>query len=385
MVAVEGKHPAGSPVAAWPAPLRLLVGLLGEGAVDAPSLGPAEWREFARLVIERHRVAPAVVAALARAGITLPEEVLTRIRAEARANGLEALAQKAETARLVRALAARGCRPMLLKGWPLAEELAGSAAARHSGDIDLYIRPEEIGACWRTLGALGYEAVDYHRGRLRLLAEPALARECNDLELRNRDGRQVEVHWRSSHFRGWLDLREICGEGRAWPLDGTELSVRVPTPAGNLVYLALHGQQHAWLRLKWLHDIALILRHGDTEALRAGLEAARAARAERAVVAAVHLAHRVFATGLPPAWPEPDRVTRRMLARFMQGIAADEAAPGSTRARFDFYWVGFMMAERPAQRLGVLRYAFWRGPRLFFAALRRAVLPGRAVPDAGGA
>lgn len=380
MEAAEGKGMAG-----WSLPLRFLVRLLGSQGPGDETLDLEGWHAFARLVIERHRLAPATLAALERTGIAPPEAVMGRLRAETRANAFEALAQKAETGRLVQALGESGCRPMLLKGWPLAEELTGSAAGRHSSDIDLYIRREELGTCWRTLVGLGYEAVQYHRARLPLLADPALASECNDLELRNQDRRQVEIHWRSSHFRGWLDLREICGDGREWPLDGTGITIRVPTRTGNLVYLALHGQQHAWLRLKWLLDIARLVRTSEAAELSGVLEAARAAGAERAVVGAVHLANRVFATPLPRGWPEPDRVTRRMLVRFMRGIGAEGAEPGSVRARFDFYWVGFVMAERPAQRLGVLRYAFWRGPRLFLAALRHGALPGRALPGTGGA
>ncbi|HUF87241.1 MAG TPA: nucleotidyltransferase family protein [Thermohalobaculum sp.] len=372
-------------IAGWPAPLRLLVALLGDAAPPRVALDREQWHDFARLVIERHRVAPPVLAALEKLDMAVPAEVLDRIRAEARANALAALAQKAETSRLVARLAALGCRPMLLKGWPLAEEIAGSAAARHSKDLDLYIRLDELDACYRVLAGLGYAPVSEHRGRLPLIGDPALASECNDLALVRPDGAQVEVHWRSHHFRGWLDLREICGEGRAWAIDGTGLSVRVPSVTGNLLYLALHGQQHAWLRLKWLHDIALILRQLDDAALRAALEAAAPAAVERPLVGAVHLAHRVFGARLPAAWPAPDRVTRRMLARFVRGIAIEAAPPGSPRARFDFYWGGFVMAQGVAQRLGVLRYAFWRGPRLFLASLRSGARPARLSPDGGDA
>jgi hypothetical protein len=262
---------------------------------------------------------------------------------------------------------------VLLKGWPLAEELMGSAAARHSKDIDLYISPGELAACLDVLGGLGYEIDDEHRERAPLVGKAAFAAECNDLSLWHKEGRhQVEIHWRSNHFRGWADLREFSGEGREWPLDGTGIGVRIPSDTANLIYLALHGQQHAWARLKWLHDIALIMRRRDGASLTADLDAARRSGAGRAVVAALHLAHLVFGDAPPPAWPAPDRTARRMLRRFATGIAADGAAPGTRRARFDFYWVGLVMAEGLSQQLGVLRYAFWRRPRLFWAGLTAA-------------
>jgi hypothetical protein len=66
-----------------------------------------------------------------------------------------------------------------------------------------------------------------------------------------------------------------------------------------------------------------------------------------------------------------------MLRRYADGIADDGAAPGTRRARFNFYWVGLVMAEGLSQRLGVLRYAFWRRARLFWAGL--AVTGGRSI------
>jgi len=354
-------------------PLRLLTALLRAEPGPLPALSPEQWDEFAGLVIDRHRVAPAIATALAASGAAPPDPVRALIEAEARANGFVALRQKAETGRLIAALAARGCHPVLLKGWPLAEELMGSAAARHSKDIDLYIAPGEIGACLDVLGGLGYDVDDEHRARAPLVGQAAFEAECNDLSLWHPERlHQVEIHWRSNHFRGWADLREFAGEGREWPLDGTGIGVRIPSATANLIYLALHGQQHAWARLKWLHDIALIMRRRDGASLAADLDAARRTGAERAVVTALHLAHLVFGDARPPGWPAPDRIARRMLRRFATGIAAASAAPGTLRARFDFYWIGLVMAEGLSQRLGVLRYAFWRGPRLFWAGLTTA-------------
>ena len=363
----------------WPAPLRFLGSLLGPPPAPPAQLDEWEWEAFARLVIDRHRVAPAALAALERSGTPVPAAVLERIRVEARSNAFAALAQKAETRRVFLALAERDCRPILLKGWPLAEELTGSAAGRHSKDIDLYIDAEERSACYEVLHDLGYRVAAHHRGRLPLLGEAALVSECNDLELRHKDGGQVEIHWRSNHFRGWPDLRRICRDGRTWPLDETGLRVRVPRAAANVIYLSLHGQQHAWLRLKWLYDIALYMRRDDHAAFKDALESARAAGAERAVVTAVHLAHRVFGDPLPAGWPELGSFASRTVTRLMDGIAADRP-PGSPRARFDFYWIALLMAEGAAQRIGVLRYAFWRGPHLFLASCRRGIQGRTAVP-----
>jgi hypothetical protein len=369
-----GDHAIGEGFPGWPAPLRLMTALLrAEPKID-PTLvrifDEDEWEWFADLVIKRHRIAPAILGALAAAGVTPPERVMARLTEEVRANAFMALAHKAETARLISALAERRCDPMILKGWPLAEELLGTAAGRHSKDIDFYITAGEVETCLDVLSSLGYEACDEHRWRVALIDRPALFAECNDVAVWSEARQcQVEIHWRSNHFRWWTDLCDTDSDGRNWPLDETGVKVRIPTRSACLVYLSLHGQQHSWARLKWLHDIALILRHRDGETLAADLECARRAGAGRATVSAVHLAHHVFGDPVPVGWPEPDWIARKMLRRFARGIAADSAAPGTLRARFEFYWAGLLMAEGTAQRLGVLRYAFWRGPRLLVTRL----------------
>ena len=124
--------------------LRLLAALLRAEPEPAPALDGDEWEQFADLVSGRHRVAPAVVGAIAATGMAPPGPVAARLEAETRANAFAALAYKAETARLISALANRSCHPVMMKGWPLAEELLGAAAARHSKDIDLYIAVNDL-------------------------------------------------------------------------------------------------------------------------------------------------------------------------------------------------------------------------------------------------
>lgn len=360
--------------ARWPDALRAIAGLLAGPAPLAERALAGEvsarfWQTFLDLAIERHRVAPALAAACAQAGLALPEPVAGALAEAARANMQRALALKAETARLLRHLGDAGCRALVLKGWPLAEELAGSAGLRHAGDLDLQVAPEDAPRCCRLLLELGYRATPEHRHRARLLDHPALLEECNDLAFESPAGPVVELHWRSNHFRGWPDLAEMGGV-RRWPLDATGIAVFVPSRAANLVYLALHGQQHAWARLKWLHDIALARRVYDERDLAAALGLAEALGARRALVTALHLAAAVFGTPLPPGWPACDRRGARMIGRYLAAIAAPEAEPGSLRARVGFYWTGLVMAESARQRLGVLRYALLREPRLRLAARR---------------
>jgi hypothetical protein len=335
----------------------------------------ADWDEFGDLVIGRHRAAPAVVAAVRGAGIALPARISDDLNREAEANLVQRLHQKAETVRIVRLLEGSGCRPAVLKGWPLAETLFGVEAGRHAKDLDLYVDADEIEAAVEALTGLGYVFCDEHRARQAFFADGWFQREFNDLGFVNTEhGVQVELHWRSTHFRGWTDLRDIPGAWALTQIDGSGVTVRVPSPTANLIYLSLHGQHHLWLRLKWLLDIARCLSLRPEADLVADLEVARSVGAGRAVVTAGHLAARVLAAPLPRAWPALDAAGERAIRRFLWMIGDAASAPGGFNARFQCYWTALWLAETLAQRVGVVRYGLWR--RLRFAGASRGVAGG---------
>ena len=96
----------------WPRPLILLCALLAADPemtqAAASRMTDADWDSFTDLVIARHRVAPAIAEAVRASGVVLPDPVVQTIRAEARANGFAALAQKNESLRLAGVLEAAG-------------------------------------------------------------------------------------------------------------------------------------------------------------------------------------------------------------------------------------------------------------------------------------
>jgi len=350
----------------WPLALRYLVRLIAGQADPSERLGEADWDAFADLAIERHRIAPAVVAAVRDAGVVLPDRIAEALHREAAANLAQRLNQKAETVRILRRLEEKGCRPAVLKGWPLAEALFGTDAGRHARDLDLYVDAGEVEAAVEALLALGYAFHGEHVARQAVFADAAFQSEFNDLGLMNPEtGVLVELHWRSTHFRGWTDLRDIPGAWDEMPVDGSGVTVRVPSATANLIYLSLHGQHHLWLRLKWLLDIARCLDMRPETDLLADLDVARKVGAGRAVVIAGHLAERVLGAPLPRDWPGLDSAGERAVGKFLQMIGDPDSAPGRRKARIQCYWTALWMAETPSQRAGVLRYGLWR--RLRFA------------------
>ena len=357
--------------AGWPRPLillrALLTGDIEAAALTASRMPDGDWDSFTDLVIERHRVAPAIVEALQALGAALPGPVLEAIRAEARANGFAALAQRTESLRLAEMMEGAGITAVWLKGWPLAEQLYGAPGRRHSNDIDILVTAGERLGAVRCLAQAGYVATGEHRLRARLIELPVVEVECKDVAYVHPDtGLVVELHWRTNTFNGWPDLSGLGESPTALPgADG----IRVPGPLGLLVYLSGHGQQHLFGRLKWLLDIARLAEIRGPERMAEDLARAVAAGSGRPVRLALHLAHRVFGADVPAGARDLAPREARWAGEMLADIADPRATPGGIKARLGFYLWHLRMAKSPAQVIGVLRFAVWRRLRLGVAGL----------------
>ena len=315
--------------AGWPAPLALMVALMreqggeqggeqegetaGEGragpgagtATLARGLDADGWESFADLTNGRHRVAPRVLPALKRLAAevpgTVPARVRGRIEEAAHRNALITLVQISETKRIRTALAGAGVELAVFKGWPLAERLHGSAAARHAGDLDLLVPEDRVAESRLALEGIGFEVSDYtpkFRRRVRGLDNPQLIRACKDIEMiRPATGVTVELHWRMLNYHGWPVFLDRPG---ALAVQQTQAGpILTPDDATNLMYLSTHGALHLWDRLKWLDDIAVLARARGAGGLAADLGVARETGVARPVAFALGLAARLLGSPLP--------------------------------------------------------------------------------------
>lgn len=369
-------------MAVWSRPLALIATLLGgrrtySSGLDA-DLSDEDWSEFETLVTRRHRVAPAICEAFQRLSITPPHRVGDAIAAEARENGLAALARKAESLRLATVLADAGINAVWLKGWPLAEQLFGTAGMRQASDIDILVRPDEREAAARLLLARGYVAADEHALRARILRSRAVGDECKDVQYVNPGtGQVVELHWRCSHFRGWPEFGDL-GEPPVSLATGTGATILVPGPAEQLAYLSGHGVQHFFGRLKWLLDISRLAEARGVAGLESDLARAGNAGAGRAVRLSLNLAARVFGSAVPGPAQRLSRSEERWTGRILAAIGDPDYEPGTPKARLAFYIWHLQLSETRMQAAGVIRYALWRRVRLGLASLTERVL-GRAA------
>ncbi|MBK0398124.1 nucleotidyltransferase family protein [Limibaculum sp. M0105] len=325
----------------------------------AQRLTPRAWGRFIDLAVKRHRVAPILSGALR--GVSIPGEVLEALQGAARDAGIAALRQKAETLRIVDALGSVGIRPALLKGWALAERLYGSAGMRQSRDLDLLVTDAEFDEAARELGRIGYVA-DFEPCSDEMALPPS-ARVSKDIELRLPGADfTVELHARSIAYRGWPGLDALDGGMLVQRIDQTGRTIMVPSPRGDLVFLSVHGLQHVFSRLRWLHDIATLIEGRSDAKLAEDLAAAISIDAGHFVRISALLAVLVFGSRWPSSWRRP-ALAERVAARLILGAIPGEgfAESGGIDA-----WrrvaLKFLVAGTLSQRLSLLS----RSKRMLF-------------------
>lgn len=276
--------------------LRFLLQLAQAGlSRRAASLDPAgvAWPAFVATV-ERHRLAPFLHArAPAAVAASCPPDVARQIQFAAAQSLRRGLAQAAELFRLVDALAAAGVPAFTVKGAALAQQLHGHPGGRFAGDVDLVVARADVERADAVLHATGLRRTwpDFpltpRQTRAYLAAKPDFeyVREHPTVPLR------VELLWRLEGVGPAFGTTTLALAGR---------ETRTLALPDHALYLLQHGARHAWFRLFWLVDIALLLERDNLD-WAALLARARAGGSERALRQGVALAVELLGARLPPA------------------------------------------------------------------------------------
>ena len=217
------------------------------------------------------------------------------------------LARRVELARVLKALAAAGVRPLLLKGVALAYSIYPSPGLRSRADTDVLIHGSERSICDRVLSDSGYVKANANRGEL-------IQYQCG-YAMRDRFGIEhvLDVHWRVSNTQlfsltlGYdeLSLRAVC-------LKALGEYARGPAPAHALLHACLHRAHHLHSpmfvdgaraaggdRLIWLYDIHLLVESMSSRELLEFAGLAERKRIRAVCREGLLRAHECFATRLP--------------------------------------------------------------------------------------
>lgn len=247
------------------------------------------------------------------------------IKAAFRSQALRGLQQAAALTTILNAAQQRGLPVLVLKGVALSLLLHGNPSQRAAGDIDLLVPSDRFRMAADLLLDLGY-VVDADGPPLDVA--DAGARHIRDLTFIGH-GQRIELHRRLYELNTRLpdDFETFWSQRTELALG----SVTVATlgPAHLALYLLVHGHGHDWERLRWLVDLALLLRRPGALAML--LEQARRFRVVRALTQALALIAHLF--GPQPDMPAPQKVPARPL-QMMTVYGVPATAPANS-------WVWF--------------------------------------------
>lgn len=253
---------------------------------------------WGRLVVlsRSHGVLPLVYSSLRQHGAGLvPEHVTSRLRSGFLDNAASTLLQAEELVAISQLLSEARIRVIAVKGPALAMAAYGALSLRTQRDLDILVDRGDVSAATELLVRRGYELSDQpanRRGRISYRTE-------KDLTLFRRDlGVTVELHWALARpaFRFGLAFDDLWRRSGTRLILGTEITT--PHPEDQLLILCAHGASHCWASLKWICDLAGLIRCEPIDWRRL-LGRARALGAERMLLWGLALARDLYDVQLP--------------------------------------------------------------------------------------
>ncbi|WP_169717592.1 nucleotidyltransferase family protein [Sporomusa silvacetica] len=216
-----------------------------------------DWDFFLQLV-NRHGVYPQIYELLnSLPGEIVPEAVMLTLQKQCHNNAARAMKNAGELVRIVRIMEENGIKVIALKGQTLAQRLYGNIALRTAGDIDLLVAAEELAKAEEILVSCGYHE-EYAEQRMTARRRNIHFETMHHSNFLH-DERQihVELHWRLCYSGLELPLSEAA-KLQEVKLTGCAVATLADEPG--LLFLALHGSMHSWLRLRWLYDIVMFMK-----------------------------------------------------------------------------------------------------------------------------
>jgi hypothetical protein len=270
-----------------PFPDRHRVTALSGGAINA-----AVFLSFAK----RHRVGALAHRGFQLTGVKPPAGTAMPLADAARYTARHAVKLAAETSRIVAALAGNDVPSVAIKGASLAILAHGTLSIKYARDIDLLVARDQLGKAAVVMAMAGYR----REGEGCNVPLSTWHRFAKDSPWRHPERRiTVELHTALTEFPHHLLPRFGTGSvlQQVTILPGRTVQTFAIEPL--FAYLCVHGALSGWRRLKWLADLAGLIRDMDADEIGRLCEAAVELGAGRAAAQAVALSARLLGTPMP--------------------------------------------------------------------------------------
>lgn len=261
-----------------------------DAAVRDAAQATIDWDFFGK-VVARHRVEGLVHDGLRRAGVAVPDEVASVLARAAAGIARRNLVFAAASMRFHRALEAAGVTSLFVKGVTLNMLAYASLVIKHGHDIDIVVEPGGHHAACTVAEGLGFRCISPGPGRSAEELGTWVGRYKHTIWT-DKAGVVVELH--ADLVDNPLLLGGVSVNSPRQPV-AISAGISLPTLGGNALYayLCVHGASHAWSRLKWIADLAALLKDSDAaeiERLHAAAENVGAGRASgQALLLCAHL------------------------------------------------------------------------------------------------
>lgn len=305
--------------------------------------GGVDWDRLLRLA-GMHQVVTALYHTLAGCCADLvPPAILERLRKASHANSFSNLNQTRELVRLLRLFSQNGVAVLPFKGPVLASAIYGDLGSRQFVDLDVLVDPQDVERVMALLDAEGYH-LEMNLSGLReasfRYAEHHYGANRPDIGVR------VEIHWAVSplHVHYGVDPGQLFPVAVPHTLFGT--TVRSLPGDELLLLLCVHGSKHFWACLKWVCDIAELLRVRPDLDWKRTLQLARARGCERMLFLGLRLASDLLGAEFPEAVASAVR-RDRMVDRLVCDVRRRLFEEGSPDPKLiPDWWFHFAMRER---------------------------------------
>ena len=226
----------------------------------------------------------------------IPKETAAALRASSEAHRCACLERTTHLQLLNRLFREQAIDARIFKGIPLSIVAFQDPTLRDLGDIDLLVAEKDVFHAGDILRANGYHRFDPQAYLTPRRLRSYFAHQKDFSYEHPASGVVIDLHWRL--FRNqFLPANAVLAEvGVDWVMLDSE---RIPTlPVSRLLlYLCVHGALDGWLRLKWLADIAALLRSMTAEQLARTAEAAAQQQALPQLSAAIYLCEDMLGEG----------------------------------------------------------------------------------------
>jgi hypothetical protein len=310
----------------------------------------ARWAKLLRLA-EGHGVVNLLALRLPEAaGVTLPDEVHSKLLESQRQQLLLSLGLISEMLRALQRFGDAGVPALVLKGPALSLQAYGDATVRQYGDIDILVRHEDVFRATQTMIEAGFAANVPSEAIAsgKIPGEYFFARPNTNVVL--------EVHTERTlrYFPHRLSAEDLFARSGKVEFEGRELPTLGLEDA--LVAMCTHGAKHFWERLMWIADVAALVTRQHTLDWDAARHIAGTLGAQRIVNTGLLFAMDLLRLKLPP---QVERAARQdsgasaLVAKVLTWLPGGDGASSGLLGRAVFraqmrggFWPGIRYVTR---------------------------------------